>query len=195
MPNVSAPNAASLYKHEPYKHELYNYDVVRQFTLMTVFWGVLGMSMGVMIAAQLIWPALNFDLPWFSFGRLRPVHTNLVIFAFGGSALLATSLYVVQRTSQVRLVSDGLAKFVFWGWQAAITAMLISYPLGYTSSKEYAEMEWPIALWVTLVWLAYGYLFFATIARRKIKHIYVGNWFYGAFIIVTGMVHVVTTAC
>ncbi len=169
----------------------YNYKVVRQFTLMTLLWGVLGMCMGVFIAAQLVWPELNFDLPWVSFGRIRPVHTNLVIFAFGGGALFATSLYVVQRTSKVRLASDGLASFVFWGWQIAIVAMLLSYPLGYTTSKEYAEMEWPIALWVAVVWLGYAYLFFATIARRRVKHIYVGNWFYGAFILVTGMVHVV----
>ena len=169
----------------------YNYDVVRQFTLMTLVWGILGMGMGVFIAAQLVWPELNFGLPWTSFGRIRPIHTNLVIFAFGGGALFATSLYVVQRTSRARLISDALARFVFWGWQAAIVAMLVSYPLGYTTSKEYAEMEWPIALWVTVVWVAYAYLFFGTIARRQVAHIYVGNWFYGAFIVVTAMVHVV----
>ena len=169
----------------------YNYEVIRRFTLMTLFWGVIGMGMGAVIAAQLVWPELNLGLPWTSFGRIRPVHTNLVIFAFGGGALFATSFYVVQRTCKVRLISDGLANFVFWGWQLAIVAMLISYPLGFTSSKEYAEMEWPIALWVTVVWLAYAYLFFGTIARRQTRHIYVANWFYGAFIIVTAMVHVV----
>ncbi len=169
----------------------YNYRVVRQFTLMTLLWGVLGMAMGVVIAAQLVWPELNLGLPWTSFGRIRPIHTNLVIFAFGGGALFATSLYVVQRTSRVRLISDSLASFVFWGWQVAIVAMLLSYPLGYTTSKEYAEMEWPIALWVTLVWVVYAYLFFGTIARRQVRHIYVGNWFYGAFIVVTAMVHIV----
>ncbi|WP_281687136.1 cytochrome-c oxidase, cbb3-type subunit I [Pseudomonas citronellolis] len=173
------------------KNDTYNYEIVRRFTLTTLFWGVLGMSMGVVIAAQLVWPELNLGLPWTSFGRIRPIHTNLVIFAFGGSALFATSFYVVQRTCRVRLVSDSLANFVFWGWQASILAMLASYPLGITTSKEYAEMEWPIALWVTVVWVAYAYLFFGTIARRKVQHIYVGNWFYGAFIVVTGMVHVV----
>ena len=173
------------------KNDTYNYEIVRRFTLTTLFWGVLGMSMGVVIAAQLVWPELNLGLPWTSFGRIRPIHTNLVIFAFGGSALFATSFYVVQRTCRVRLVSDSLANFVFWGWQASILAMLASYPLGITTSKEYAEMEWPIALWVTVVWIAYAYLFFGTIARRKVQHIYVGNWFYGAFIVVTGMVHVV----
>ncbi len=173
---------------------LYNYRVVRQFTLMTVVWGIIGMSLGVFIAAQLVWPVLNFDLPWTSFGRVRPMHTNLVIFAFGGNALFATSLYVVQRTSRVRLISDSLGEFVFWAWQAACVAMVVSYGLGYTTSKEYAEMEWPIAAWVTLVWLAYAYLFFGTIAYRKVSHIYVGNWFFGAFIIVTGMVHVINHA-
>lgn len=107
----------------------YNYDVVRQFTLMTLVWGILGMGLGVFIAAQLVWPALNLDLPWTSFGRIRPIHTSLVIFAFGGSALFATSFYVVQRTSGVRLISDALARFVFWGWQAAIVGMIVSYPL------------------------------------------------------------------
>ncbi|HCP55556.1 MAG TPA: cytochrome C oxidase Cbb3, partial [Pseudomonas sp.] len=169
----------------------YNYEVVRRFTLATLFWGIIGMFMGVFIAAQLVWPQLSFGLEWTTFGRLRPIHTNVVIFAFGGSALFATSLYVVQRTSRIRLISDGLARFVFWGWQACILAMVISYPLGITTSKEYAEMEWPIAILVAVVWVAYGYLFFGTIARRKVKHIYVGNWFFGAFIIVTGMVHVV----
>src|SRR5690606_11548535 len=137
----------------------YNYDVVRKFTIMTLVWGVLGMAMGVVLAAQLVWPALNFDLPWFSFGRIRPIHTNLVIFAFGGGALFVTSLYVVQRTSRVRLVSDKLADFVFWGWQTIIVAIILSYANGLTTSKEYAEMIWPIATLITVVWLAYGYLF------------------------------------
>ncbi len=170
---------------------VYNYSIVRKFTLATLIWGILGMGMGVFIAAQLVWPELNFGLMWTTFGRLRPIHTNIVIFAFGGGALFATSLYVVQRTSRARLVSDGLANFMFWGWQLSILAMIISYSLGYTTSKEYAEMEWPIAVFVTIVWVVYAYLFFGTIAIRKVKHIYVGNWFYGAFIVVTGMVHVI----
>lgn len=149
---------------------VYNYAIVRKFTLATLIWGILGMGMGVFIAAQLVWPELNFGLAWTSFGRIRPIHTNLVIFAFGGGALFATSFYVVQRTSRVRLVSDGLANFVFWGWQFSILAMIVSYPLGYTTSKEYAEMEWPIAVFVAVVWLAYAYLFFGTIAVRKVKH-------------------------
>lgn len=169
----------------------YNYKVVRQFAIMTVVWGIVGMSMGVLIAAQLVWPELNFDLPWTSFGRLRPLHTNAVIFAFGGCALFATSYYVVQRTSQTRLFSDKLASFTFWGWQAVIVLAAITLPLGYTTTKEYAELEWPIAILLAIVWVSYGIVFFGTIVKRKTSHIYVGNWFYGAFIIVTAMLHIV----
>lgn len=172
----------------------YNYKVVRQFAVMTVIWGVIGMGLGVFIASQLVWPELNFGLEWTAFGRLRPLHTNAVIFAFGGCALMATSLYVVQRTSQVRLISDSLASFVFWGWQAVIVAAVITLPMGYTSSKEYAELEWPIDILLGIVWVAYAVLFFGTIVKRKPKHIYVGNWFYGAFILVTAMLHIVNSA-
>ena len=119
----------------------YNDKVVRQFTVMTVVWGIVGMLVGVLIAAQLYWPALNFDLPWLSYGRLRPLHTNAVIFAFGGCALFATSLHVVQRTSHVRLISDKLAAFVFWGWQLVIVAAAITLPLGLSQGKEYAELN------------------------------------------------------
>ncbi|UCJ16068.1 cytochrome-c oxidase, cbb3-type subunit I [Pseudomonas sp. MM211] len=172
----------------------YNYKVVRQFAVMTVVWGVVGMALGVFIAAQLVWPQLNLGMEWTSFGRLRPLHTNSVIFAFGGSALFATSYYVVQRTCQVRLMSDRLAAFTFWGWQAVIVAAVISLPMGYTSSKEYAELEWPIDILLGIVWLAYVVVFFGTIARRRTRHIYVANWFYGAFILVTLMLHVVNSA-
>ena len=122
----------------------FNYKVVRQFSIMAVVWGIVGMLVGVIIAAQLLWPELNFDLPWFSYGRLRPLHTNAVIFAFGGSALFATSYYVVQRTCQVRLFAGPLAAFTFWGWQVVIVLAAITLPLGYTTGKEYAELEWPI---------------------------------------------------
>lgn len=157
---------------------------------MTVVWGIVGMTVGVLIAAQLVWPQLNMDLPWTSFGRLRPLHTNAVIFAFGGCALFATSYYVVQRTTQARLFSDGLAAFTFWGWQAIIVAAAITLPLGYTSAKEYAELEWPIDIAITLVWVAYAVVFFGTIIKRKMKHIYVANWFYGAFIITIAVLHI-----
>ncbi len=127
-------------------------------------------------------------------GRLRPLHTNLVIFAFGGCALFGTSYYVVQRTCQTRLISDALAAFTFWGWQAVIIGAIITLPLGYTTTKEYAELEWPLAILLAIVWVVYGIVFFGTITKRKTKHIYVGNWFYGAFIIVTAMLHIVNHA-
>jgi cytochrome c oxidase cbb3-type subunit 1 len=172
----------------------YNYAVVRQFAVMTVVWGLVGMAVGVLIAAQLIWPELNFDTPWLTYGRLRPLHTNAVIFAFGGSALFATSYYVVQRTCQARLFSDGLAAFTFWGWQAVIVLAAITLPLGITTSKEYAELEWPIDILITLVWVAYAVVFFGTIARRKVQHIYVANWFFGAYILTIALLHVVNSA-
>jgi cytochrome c oxidase cbb3-type subunit 1 len=122
----------------------YNDKVVRQFSIMVVVWGIVGMLVGVIIAAQLIWPQLNFDLPFLTYSRLRPLHTNAVIFAFGGSALFATAYYVVQRTCHVRLAFDKLAAFTFWGWQLIIVLAAITLPLGITQSKEYAELEWPI---------------------------------------------------
>lgn len=172
------------------EHPTYDYKVVRQFAIMTVVWGIVGTAVGLLIALQLYFPALNFDTPWLTFSRLRPLHTNAVIFAFGGCALFATSYYVVQRTCQARLFSDTLSTFTFWGWQAIIVAAAITLPLGYTSSKEYAELEWPIDIAITIVMLAYAINFFGTIAKRKQKHIYVANWFYGAFIITVCVLHV-----
>ena len=168
----------------------YNDHVVRQFTLMTVVWGVVGMLVGVVIAAQLIWPELNFDQPWLTYSRLRPLHTNAVIFAFGGSALIGTSYYVVQRTCHVRLAFERLAAFTFWGWQLVILLAAITLPLGITQSKEYAELEWPIDLLITIVWVAYAAVYFGTIAMRRVKHIYVANWFYGAFILTVAVLHI-----
>src|SRR5476649_1293019 len=168
----------------------YNYKVVRQFAIMTVVWGIVGMGLGVFLAAQLVWPALNFDLPWTSFGRLRPLHTNAVIFTFGGCALFASSFYSVQRTCQTQLFAPKIAAFCFWGWQLVILLAAISLPLGYTSSKEYAELEWPIDILITIVWVAYAIVFFTTIAKRRVKHIYVANWFYAAFIITVAVLHV-----
>ena len=172
----------------------YNYKVVRQFTIATVVWGVVGMLVGVFIAAQLLWPELNFDVAWLSYGRLRPLHTNAVIFAFGGSALFATSYYVVQRTSHARLFSDRLAAFTFWGWQAVIVAAAITLPLGITTSKEYAELEWPIDILIALVWVAYAVVFFGTLWKRKVAHIYVANWFFGAYILAVALLHIVNSA-
>ncbi|HSH40711.1 MAG TPA: cytochrome-c oxidase, cbb3-type subunit I [Arenicellales bacterium] len=174
--------------------ETYNYRVVRQFSIMTIVWGVVGMLVGVFIAAQMAWPQLNFDIPWLTFGRLRPLHTNAVIFAFGGCALFATSYYVVQRTCGVRLAFERLAAFTFWGWQAVIVLAAVTLPLGITASKEYAELEWPIDILIAVVWVAYAVVFFGTIAKRKEKHIYVANWFYGGFILTIAMLHIVNSA-
>ncbi|MCG9696679.1 cytochrome-c oxidase, cbb3-type subunit I [Shewanella sp. Isolate11] len=171
----------------------YNYTVVRQFALTTVLWGIVGMSVGVLIAAQLIWPHLNFETPWLTYSRLRPLHTNAVIFAFGTSALFATSYYVVQRTCQTRLFAPKLAAFTFWGWQAIILSAVITLPLGITSGKEYAELEWPIDIAIAVVWISYATVFFGTIVKRTTSHIYVANWFFGAFIITVAVLHIVNS--
>ena len=171
----------------------YNDKVVRQFAIATVLWGIVGMLVGVIIAAQLYWPTLGEGIPWLGYGRLRPLHTNAVIFAFGGCALFATSLHVVQRTCHVRLLSDKLASFVFWGWQLIIVAAAVTLPLGFTQGKEYAELAWPIDVAIAVVWVSYAVLFFGTIAKRKVSHIYVANWFYGSFIIAVALLHIVNS--
>jgi cytochrome c oxidase cbb3-type subunit 1 len=174
----------------------FNYKVVRQFAIMTVVWGIVGMLVGVIIAAQLLWPdfVLWDGVPWLSYGRLRPLHTNAVIFAFGGCALFASSYYAVQRTCQVRLFGDALASFTFWGWQAVIVLAAVTLPLGFTSGKEYAELEWPIDILITLVWVSYAIVFFGTIMLRKTPHIYVANWFFGAYILTVAVLHLVNSA-
>lgn len=171
----------------------YNYHVVRLFTLSTVLWGIIGMGIGVLIAAQLVWPALNFDTPYLTYSRLRPLHTNIMIFAFATSALFAASYYVVQRTCQTRLFGGKLADFTFWAWQAVILSAVISLPLGYTSAKEYAELEWPIDIGIAIVWILYAVVFFGTLVKRKTTHIYVANWFFGAFILTVGILHLVNS--
>ena len=173
---------------------VYNDTVVRDFALAAVLWGVVGMLVGVIIAAQLTWPELNFGIPWFSYGRLRPLHTNAVIFAFGGCALFASSYYVVQRTCQVRLFGGKLGDFTFWGYQLVILLAAISLPMGFTQGKEYAELEWPIDILLAVVWVAYAVVFFGTIGTRKVRHIYVANWFFGAFILTVAMLHIVNSA-
>jgi cytochrome c oxidase cbb3-type subunit 1 len=174
--------------------EHYNDRVVRQFAVMTVVWGIVAMTVGVLIASQLIWPQLNFDIPWLTYSRLRPLHTNAAIFAFGGSALFATSYYVVQRTCHVPLFMPRLAAFTFWGWQLVIVSAAITLPLGITSSKEYAELEWPIDLAIAIVWVAYAVVFLGTIAKRRVSHIYVANWFFAAYIITIAVLHIVNSA-
>jgi cytochrome c oxidase cbb3-type subunit I len=172
----------------------YNDGVVRWFSVMAVVWGVVGMLVGVIIAAQLAWPDLTYGISFLSYGRLRPLHTNAVIFAFGGCVLFATSYYVVQRTCQVRLISDKLAWFTFVGWQLIIVAAAITLPLGYTSGKEYAELEWPIDIAIAVVWVAFAIVFFGTVGIRKVRHIYVANWFFGAFILAVALLHIVNSA-
>ena len=173
--------------------DTYNDKVVRQFATMTIVWGIVGMLVGAIIAAQLLWPELNFG-PYLSYGRLRPLHTNAVIFAFGGSALFASSYYVVQRTCHVRLFGGALAAFTFWGWQLIIVLAAVTLPLGMTSGKEYAELEWPIDVLIAIVWVAYAVVFLGTLVKRRVSHIYVANWFFAAFIITVAVLHIVNSA-
>ena len=168
----------------------YDDDVIRWGVIATMFWGIAGLLVGVIIAAQLAFPQLNLE-PYLNFGRLRPLHTSAVIFAFGGNALLATSFYVVQRTCRTTLALPCTARFVFWGYQLFIVLAATGYLLGITQSKEYAEPEWYVDLWLTVVWLSYAAVFIGTILKRREPHIYVANWFYLAFIITIAMLHVV----
>ncbi|MBY0338415.1 MAG: cytochrome-c oxidase, cbb3-type subunit I [Acetobacteraceae bacterium] len=163
---------------------------VKAFAVITLFWGIVGFLVGVVIASQLAWPALNLDLEWTTFGRLRPLHTSAVIFAFGGNALFCTSLYIVQRTSRARLFGgDDMGWFLFWGYQFVIVAAALGYVLGITQGKEYAEPEWYVDLWLTVVWVAYLIAFGGTLIRREEPHIYVANWFFLAFIITVAVLH------
>ena len=169
----------------------YNDAIVRAGLIATVLWGLVGFTVGVIIAFQLAYPFLNFDLPWTTFGRLRPVHTSAVIFAFGGNALIATSFHVVQRTCRVRLAGKLAPWFVFWGYQLFIVIAASGYLLGITEAREYAEPEWYADIWLTIVWVTYLLVFLETIRRRQEPHIYVANWFYLAFIVTVAMLHVI----
>ncbi|MFN4129041.1 MAG: cbb3-type cytochrome c oxidase subunit I, partial [Paracoccaceae bacterium] len=167
--------------------------VVRAGVIATSFWGVVGFLVGVVIASQLAWPWLNFEAlhGYGNFGRLRPLHTSAVIFAFGGNALIMSAFYVVQRTSAVRLWGGNLAWFVFWGWQLVIVLAATGYVLGATQSKEYAEPVWYVDILITAVWVSFLAVFAGTLMKRKEPHIYVANWFYLAFIITIAMLHLV----
>ncbi len=169
----------------------YNYEVVKYFTVMSCIYLVLGTGIGVFIASQLAWPDLNFDIPYITFGRLRPLHTNTVVYGFGGTVLLATAYYVVQRTSSVRLWSDKLAWYTFWGWNLYMIGAFITLPLGLTQGKEYHELEWPLDILLTTLWLAFLLNFTMTIANRKVSHIYVANWFFMSLLIMFTYLHVV----
>ncbi len=181
MMNNSSPSAVS-----------YNYDIVKLFTIAATFWGLVGFTAGVYIAFELAFPALNLGSEYINFGRLRPLHTSAVIFAFGGNALFATSFFVVQRTCFTRLWgSDKLLKFIFWGYQAFILMAAYGYLNGITQAKEYAEPEWYADLWLLVVWLCYFAVFMMTLKNRKEPHIYVANWFYLGFIVTVGILHIV----
>jgi cytochrome c oxidase cbb3-type subunit 1 len=166
---------------------------VRAGVIATAFWGIAGLAVGTLIAFQLAFPVLNFEWaqPFGNFGRLRPLHTSAVIFAFGGNALIASSIYIVQRTSRTRLFGGNLVWFVFWGYQLFIVLAATGYLLGATQSKEYAEPEWYVDIWLTIIWVAYLVIFLGTIINRRERHIYVANWFFLAFIITVAMLHVV----
>ena len=177
----------------PAQDGIYEDGVIRAGVIATAFWGIAGFLVGTFIAFQLAFPELNFEWgqPFTNFGRLRPLHTSAVIFAFGGNALIATSFYVVQRTSSVRLWGGKAGWFVFWGYQLFIVLAATGYLLGATQSKEYAEPEWYTDIWLTIIWVTYLVVFMGTIIKRREKHIYVANWFYLAFIITVAMLHVV----
>lgn len=172
----------------------YDDEVIRWAVIATVFWGMAGFLAGLYIALEMAFPVLNFGIEYINFGRLRPLHTSAVIFAFGGNALIATSFYVVQRTCRARLALPGLARFVFWGYQLFIVLAATGYLMGVTQGKEYAEPEWYVDLWLTIVWVSYLLVFAGTILKRSEPHIYVANWFYLSFILTVAMLHLVNNA-
>jgi cytochrome c oxidase cbb3-type subunit I/II len=169
----------------------YDDDIVRKFFIATAVWGVVGMLVGVIIALQLAWWPANLGLPWTTFGRLRPLHTNAVIFAFAGNICFTGIYYSMQRLLKTRMWSDALSSIHFWGWQLIIVSAAITYPLGITQSREYAELIWPIDVAVTLIWVVFAVNFFGTLAIRKVKHIYVAIWFYMSFVITIAVLHIV----
>jgi len=175
----------------PADESRYDDDLIRWGVILTVFWGCVGFLVGLFIASQLAFPVLNLNLEYTTFGRLRPLHTSAVIFAFGGTALITTSFYIVQRTCRTRLAFPSLARFVFWGYQFFILLAATGYVLGITQGKEYAEPEWYVDLWLTVVWVAYLAVFVGTIVKRSEPHIYVANWFLLSFIITVAMLHLV----
>lgn len=177
--------------HSPPDLSKYDDDPVRWGVIATIFWGMAGFLVGLTIALQLAFPALNLGIEYTSFGRLRPLHTSAVIFAFGGNALIATSFYIVQRTCRARLAFPSVARFVFWGYQLFIVLAATGYLMGITEGREYAEPEWYVDIWLTIVWVSYLAVFVGTLLRRSEPHIYVANWFYLAFILTVAMLHLV----
>jgi cytochrome c oxidase cbb3-type subunit I/II len=175
--------------------ERFSYDnkIVRDFAIATVFWGVIGMTVGLIVALQLVFPALNFDLAYTSFGRIRPIHTNAVIFAFVGNGIFMGVYYSLQRLLKARMYSDVLSRIHFWGWQLIIVAAALSLALGMTSSKEYAELEWPIDIAIAAIWVVFGWNMFATIIKRRERHMYVAVWFYIATFVTVAVLHIVNS--
>jgi len=175
--------------------EQFNYDnkIVRNFGLATIIWGIVGMSVGLLVALQLVWPEMNFGVQYTTFGRVRPVHTNAVIFAFVGNAIFMGVYYSMQRVLKARMFSDVLSKIHFWGWQLVIIASAITLPLGLTTSHEYAEMEWPIDLAITIIWVVFGVNMFGTIVKRRERHMYVAVWFYIATFVTVAVLHIVNS--
>ncbi|HEX5529463.1 MAG TPA: cbb3-type cytochrome c oxidase subunit I, partial [Methylomirabilota bacterium] len=169
---------------------VYDDAVVRLFLLATLVWGLVGMLVGIVIALELANPVFNLGLPWISFGRLRPLHTNAVIFAFAGNAIFTGVYYSTQRLLKARMWSDGLSRLHFWGWQAIIVAAALTLPLGITQSKEYAELEWPIDIAIALVWVVFSVNVFGTIVRRRERHLYVAIWFYIATLVAIAVLHI-----
>ena len=183
----AVPNADPTPSHQPE----YDDDIVKKFLWATVIFGAVGMLVGLIIAIQIAWWPANLGLPWTTFGRLRPLHTNAVIFAFGGNICFTGIYYSMQRLLKTRMYSDLLSRIHFWGWQLIIVAAAISYPLGLTQSREYAELIWPIDVAVTLIWVVFAINFFGTIAIRKVQHLYVAIWFYMSFVLTIAVLHIV----
>lgn len=175
--------------------ERFSYDnqIVRLFAYATVIWGVVGMLVGLTIALQLVFPSLNGGVDFLAFGRIRPLHTNAVIFAFVGNGIFAGVYYSLQRLCKTRMYSDLLGKINFWGWQLIIVAAAITLPLGYSTSKEYAELEWPIDIAITIMWVIFGYNLFATVLKRRERHLYVAVWFYIATFVTVAVLHLVNS--
>ena len=168
----------------------YDNKIVKNFLYATILWGIVGMLVGLLLAFMFLFPNLTDGISWLSFGRLRPLHTNAVIFAFVGNALYAGVYYSSQRLLKARMYSDFLSKFNFWGWQLIIVAAAITLPLGITTSKEYAELEWPIDIAIALVWVAFGVNLIGTILKRRERHLYVAIWFYLATFVTVAVLHI-----
>ncbi|NUM89755.1 MAG: cbb3-type cytochrome c oxidase subunit I, partial [Bdellovibrionales bacterium] len=178
---------------QPILEVTYDDAIVKKFAIATLLWGFVAFLVGVIAALQMADWRFNFNLPWITFGRLRPLHTNAAIFAFGGNAIFAGSYYSLQRLLKTRMFSDGLSRFHFWGWQLIIVAAALTLPLGITTSKEYAELEWPIDIAIAVVWVAWGVNMLLTIKNRKEQHIYVAIWFYLATFVTVAILHVVNS--